>query len=147
MTSLKVVKHGKASGKERIYAGPEAVFLRCNDLCRMDREHFIVIHLDSQNHLIARETVAIGGLNTAHVPTREVFKGAVLNGSAALILVHNHPSGDPKPSRNDYEFTRRLKRAGALMGITILDHIIIGEYIFHSMRWQDDAWWLGMNAA
>ncbi len=97
------------------------------ELMKQDRELFIVLHLDGRNRLLAKETIAIGTLNTSLVHPREVFKGAVLNGSAAIICVHNHPSGDPAPSQEDKEITVRLQDAAHLMGIRMLDHIIIGR--------------------
>jgi DNA repair protein RadC len=91
------------------------------------REVFATIHLDSKNRLLCVEMVSIGSLNAAIVHPREVFKAALLSSAAALVLVHNHPSGDPTPSREDLELTKRLKEAGELLGIRVLDHVIIGS--------------------
>jgi DNA repair protein RadC len=80
--------------------------------------------------------VAIGSLTAALVHAREVFKPAVLANAAAVILAHNHPSGDPEPSREDRELTERLVKAGRLLGITVLDHVIVGEERFYSFADQ-----------
>ncbi len=90
------------------------------------REVFASIHLDSKNRLLCVETVSIGSLSAAIVHPREVFKAALLSSAAAMVFVHNHPSGDPTPSREDLELTKRLQEAGELLGIRVLDHVIIG---------------------
>jgi DNA repair protein RadC len=92
-----------------------------------DREHFMVLYLDRKGGLIVKEDISIGGLHSSIAHPREVFKTAVKRSAASIILVHNHPSGDPAPSREDIEITRRLIDAGHIMGIEILDHVIIGE--------------------
>ena len=90
-----------------------------------DREEFIVCLLDTASTLIALSTVSVGGLSASIVEPRQVFKVAVLSNAAALILAHNHPSGNPEPSREDLRITRQLVEAGKLMGIPIHDHLII----------------------
>ncbi|MDP2735624.1 MAG: DNA repair protein RadC [bacterium] len=92
-----------------------------------DREHFVVIMLDTKGRPIGINTVSTGTLNASLVHPREVFKPAILCNSAAIILAHNHPSGDPTPSREDRESTKRLVEAGELLGINVLDHVIIGD--------------------
>lgn len=99
-----------------------------------DREHFRVLYLDRKNGLLAMEDVSIGSLHSSIVHPREVFKTAVKKSAAAIILVHNHPSGDPGPSREDIEVTRRLIEAGNIMGIEVLDHIIIGDNTYCSLK-------------
>jgi len=91
------------------------------------KEHFIILLLDGKNRIVREEQVSEGSLNQSIVHPREVFKPAVKESAAAVILVHNHPSGDPTPSREDREITRRLKEGGDLLGIRVLDHIIIGD--------------------
>lgn len=93
--------------------------------CR--KEYFLVLLLDGKNRIIRRVQVSEGSLNQSIVHPREVFKPAVRESAAALILVHNHPTGDPTPSQEDLAITRRLKEAGEIMGIRVLDHIIIGD--------------------
>ena len=102
------------------------------ELLSADREHFLAIHLNTRNIPIATETVSIGALNATLVHPREVFKAAILNNAAGLILAHNHPSGDPTPSKEDLALTRRMMEAGELLGIDVFDHVIVvpdGRYI------------------
>jgi DNA repair protein RadC len=98
------------------------------------REHFRVVMLDVKNKVLGTEEISIGSLNTSLVHPREVFRPAVLKSCAGIILVHNHPSGDPTPSGEDLEVTRRLCDAGKLMGIEVLDHVVIGDGKFFSFR-------------
>ncbi|NKE72868.1 JAB domain-containing protein [Nitrospiraceae bacterium HYJII51-Mn-bac16s-1-B09] len=95
-------------------------------LAGADREYFVVLLLDQKHRINGLNLVSVGTLTMALVHPREVFKPAVL-ANAALILGHNHPSGDPEPSCEDRELTRRLVSAGELLGIDVLDHIVIGE--------------------
>lgn len=92
-----------------------------------NREFFLSLHLNSKNQLIREVLVSVGSLSTSVVHPREVFSAAVRDSSAALIFLHNHPSGDPAPSREDHDCTQRLVRAGKILGIRILDHIILGH--------------------
>ena len=104
------------------------------DLLKSDREKFICIHLNVKNQLISFEVVSTGSLTSSIVHPREVFKAAILANAAALVFIHNHPSGDPKPSLDDIEITKRLEKAGNLLGIEVLDHVIIGRDGFYSFR-------------
>lgn len=92
-----------------------------------DREHFVALMLDAKNRVIGLNTVSIGTLYCALVSPREVFKAAILANACAIIVAHNHPSGDPTPSPEDIEVTKRLHEAGKLLEIEVLDHIIVGE--------------------
>ena len=94
---------------------------------KLDREHFEILHLDTKNKITAKEIISIGSLNSSIVHPREVFKGAILNNSASIILLHNHPSGDTKPSREDISITQRLIKAGEILGIKVIDHLILGD--------------------
>ena len=96
------------------------------------REHFYSLHLNSKNRLIREVLVSIGSLNASVVHPREVFAPAVRDSSAAIIFLHNHPSGDPSPSREDDECTRRLVSAGRILGIRVLDHIVFGHNGYYS---------------
>ena len=98
------------------------------------KEKFIILCLDSKNQVIHEQTVFIGSLDISIVHPREIFKTALLESSAAIVLVHNHPSGDPTPSKEDIEITKRLVDSGKLIGISILDHIIIGDGCFISLK-------------
>jgi DNA repair protein RadC len=96
------------------------------------KEHFYSLHLNSKNQLIREVLISIGSLSTSIVHPREVFAPAVRDGTAALIFMHNHPSGDPSPSREDRECTRRLIHAGQILGIRILDHVVLGHFDYYS---------------
>jgi DNA repair protein RadC len=93
----------------------------------LDRETFVAVLLDGKNRVLGFNVVSVGSLTAALVHPREVFKPAILANGAAIILVHNHPSGDPEPSAEDRAITERLKQAGELLGIKILDHVVIGD--------------------
>ena len=92
-----------------------------------DREVFVVALLTVRQRLLGLHTVSIGCLSSSLVHPREVYKPAILAGSAALLIAHNHPSGDPEPSAEDFSLTRRLAAAGSLLGIEVLDHVVLGE--------------------
>jgi DNA repair protein RadC len=91
------------------------------------KEHFLSLHLNSKNQLIREALVSIGSLSTSVVHPREVFAPAVRDSTAAIIFLHNHPSGDPQPSSEDRECTTRLCQAGKILGIRVLDHVVIGH--------------------
>ena len=99
-----------------------------------NREHMCVMLLNVKNHIIAWETISIGSLDASVVHPREVFRPAIIKGAASIILVHNHPSGDPTPSKEDLEVTARMVQVGRVMNISVLDHIIIGGDNFVSMK-------------
>ncbi|MGI6657791.1 MAG: JAB domain-containing protein [Dethiobacteraceae bacterium] len=97
-------------------------------------EQFWVITLTTKNEIAGLHPISVGSLNASLVHPREVFKPAYLNNAASIMLTHNHPSGDPTPSREDITITKRLCEAGELLGIQVLDHIIVGEERFESLR-------------
>lgn len=98
------------------------------------KEHFLVLCLNARRQLLRVETVSVGTLSASLVHPREVFSPAISHGAAAVVAVHNHPSGDPSPSAEDREATRRLQRAGELLGIPLADHVIVSESSFFSFR-------------
>jgi DNA repair protein RadC len=98
------------------------------------KEHFLVLCLDTRNRLINCKPVSVGSLDTSIVHPREVFKEAVSSCAASVIFAHNHPSGDPEPSKEDVELTKRLARAGEIMGIEVLDHIIVCDKSHVSLK-------------
>jgi DNA repair protein RadC len=100
----------------------------------LTKEEFLVVVLDTKNRLVKYEFISKGTLNASIVHPREVFRIAILHIAAAVILLHNHPSGDPTPSQEDIELTRRLVEAGSLLGINVLDHIIIAGAKFASLK-------------
>ena len=98
------------------------------------KEYFLALLLDTRNQLIKVAEISIGSLDTSIVHPREVFKEAISASAAAVIFVHNHPSGDPEASEDDIKLTKRLAEAGELVGIEVLDHIIIGDKKFLSLK-------------
>ncbi|HEX7057899.1 MAG TPA: DNA repair protein RadC [Bacilli bacterium] len=106
------------------------------DLRYLQQEHFICLFLNTKNHIIGQETLSIGSLNSTIVHPREVFRAAIKRSSASIICAHNHPSGDPTPSQEDIRLTKRLMEAGELIGIDVLDHLIIGDGHFISLKEQ-----------
>jgi DNA repair protein RadC len=106
------------------------------DLRYLQKEHFVCLFLNTKNHVIAQETLSMGSLNASIVHPREVFRAAIKRGSASIICLHNHPSGDPTPSPEDISMTARLVEAGEIIGIDVLDHVIIGDQRFVSLKEQ-----------
>ncbi|MEQ1843981.1 MAG: DNA repair protein RadC [Nitrospira sp.] len=97
-----------------------------------DREHMYGVFLDTKHRIIGMHHIAMGSMNQAIIHPREVFKCAILLNAAALVIAHNHPSGDPTPSAEDRLLTKRLADAGEILGITLLDHLVIGDNRFYS---------------
>lgn len=116
------------------FDGPEVVARHARELVCDAREHFIVWLLNARHRMLAQELVSIGSLSASIVHPREVFRPAITASAAAIVLAHNHPSGDLEPSRDDIEITRRLVRAGHLLGIPVLDHVILAGERYASMR-------------
>ncbi len=100
----------------------------------MREEHFGVLLLDTRHRLIGAVVVSVGSLDASLVHPREVFRAAAEHSAAAIVLFHNHPSGDPSPSADDLTLTRRLVQAGELMGIGVVDHVVLGDGCWHSVR-------------
>jgi len=98
------------------------------------QEEFHILMLDSKNKILREERVSIGLLNSSLVHPREVFKAAIKEAANAIIIVHNHPSGDPTPSKEDLEVTQRLMEAGEVLGIRVLDHVIVGKQSYWSWK-------------
>jgi DNA repair protein RadC len=98
------------------------------------QEHFIVLLLDTKNRFMAHRIVSRGTLDSSAAHPREVFKEAIRESASAVILMHNHPSGDPEPSPEDRSVTRQLVEAGAILGIRVLDHLILGRGRYYSFR-------------
>ncbi|MCM3021885.1 RadC family protein [Heyndrickxia ginsengihumi] len=105
-----------------------------NDMRFLTQEHFVCLYLNVKNQVIHQQTIFIGSLNASIVHPREVFKEAFRRSAASIICFHNHPSGDPSPSREDIEVTKRLVECGKIMGIEVLDHMIIGDKKYISLK-------------
>nr|WP_269433276.1 DNA repair protein RadC [Gracilibacillus massiliensis] len=104
------------------------------ELCSLKQEHFVVLFLNTKNQVLHRQTIFIGSLNASIVHPREVFREAVRRSAASIICAHNHPSGDPSPSQEDIHVTKRLLESGKMIGIELLDHLIIGDHKFISLK-------------
>lgn len=128
-----IVREGRQSSAE--LSNPQAVFKFLQPKARrLDREHFWRIDLDARSRVLGYETVSIGTISASLVHPREVFKGAILQNAAAVIIAHNHPSGDTTPSPEDKDATRRIQRAGELLGIPLLDHMVVADQSFYSFK-------------
>ncbi|WML45546.1 DNA repair protein RadC [Neobacillus sp. PS3-40] len=105
-----------------------------NDMRFLSQEHFVCLYLNTKNQVLHKQTIFIGSLNASIVHPREVYKEALRRSAASIICLHNHPSGDPTPSREDIDVTKRLSECGKIIGIDLLDHLIIGENKFVSLK-------------
>lgn len=128
LESFNSVEKPKISSPEDVY---RRLFPRMREL---KKEMFIELCLDTKNQILKEEVISVGSLNANVVHPREVFKLALTESAAHIIVAHNHPSGDPTPSREDIEITKKLVETGNIMGITVLDHVIIGDGRHFSMK-------------
>ena len=124
----------------KIVSSPKAIWnitkdlLLAEDKIDQDKEHFWVFHLDNRNRIKLIDLVSLGILNSSIVHPRETFRRAVIEGSAQIIIAHNHPSGEATPSEDDLTVTKRLVKAGEILGIELIDHLIITLAGFTSMK-------------
>lgn len=129
----RVVKAGR--GRIRSVRCPEdAASLVMEDMRQLDREHFKVILLDSKNAVISIETISVGTVNASIVHPREALRPALEKSATSMVLVHNHPTGNVSPSREDILLTKRFEKCGRLLGIDVVDHIIIGDGRYKSLK-------------
>lgn len=127
--------HGPLPTERYTIRAPEdAARLLAPQMRHLDREHFRAILLNTKHEVLAVVEVAVGNLDSAPIHPREVFKEAVRRSAAAVIVAHNHPSGTPEPSGDDLAITERLRAAGRIVGIDVLDHLIIGHGRYVSLR-------------
>ncbi len=126
--------HARQRPRPVIRTAAEVFALCSGEMQGLEREVFHVLLLDGKHRLKAREIVSIGSLTSSIVHPREVFRSAVRHAAAAVICAHNHPSGDPEPSAEDLEVTRRLHQAGRLLGVPLLDHVVLGDGGWVSLR-------------
>ncbi|MBR3458367.1 MAG: DNA repair protein RadC [Selenomonadaceae bacterium] len=125
----------KAAEKVEIVHGPEDAAHYAMPRFRFEqKEHFAVMLLNTKNHILGLAEISVGSLSASIVHPREVFRAAIRYAAAAMILLHNHPSGDPSPSREDIQVTHRMVKAGQIMDIPVLDHIILGDNRFVSLK-------------
>lgn len=123
---VQLVREATTEGPKAIRSPKDAADILETYLTGADREHFVVLLMDTKHKVRGVHTASIGGLSAAVVHPRDIFKAAILANSAAVILGHNHPSGDPTPSREDIDVTRRLTEAGKLLGVEVLDSLVVG---------------------
>jgi DNA repair protein RadC len=123
-----------ASKKIRVGSDEDAASVFMPEMRHLKNECFNVALLNIKNEIIATRCISKGGINSSLVDTREVFKSAIKHGAASILLAHNHTSGNPEPSENDKAVTLRLVRAGEILGVKVVDHIIIGDGEYFSMR-------------
>ena len=124
----------KETEPNTIKSPEDVAYLLMNEMRYLDKEHFKAVLLNTKNHVLSIEDISVGNLNASIVHPREVFKTAIRRSSGSVILVHNHPSGDPTPSKEDINVTKRIVESGELLGIPVLDHIIIGDGTFTSLK-------------
>ena len=135
IVSVRMVKECSMLYKNRVIRSPEDGYrLLQQFLGEVDREHFIVVCLDTKNQPTAINVCHIGSLNASLVHPREVMKPAILSNAASIIVGHNHPSGSAEPSQEDIQVTRKLVEAGKIIGIDVIDHIVMGEDEFVSLK-------------
>ena len=125
---------GSTANRPVITSPAEVAKLLMESMRHLDREHFKIVVLNTKNQVLATELISVGSLSSSIVHPREIFKGPLRRSAAAVVLCHNHPSGDPAPSPEDVEVTRRLIEAGRILGIEVLDHVIIGDNRYASLR-------------
>ncbi|MDP8931403.1 MAG: DNA repair protein RadC [Actinomycetota bacterium] len=124
---VRVYRPGAPEHRPQITSPEEGAELLVPLLQDLDREHCVILNLDVKHRVVATTTVSIGSVDHTFMGPREVFRDALLHGAGAIVIAHNHPSGDAEPSRDDERITRRLGQAGEVLGIEVLDHIIIGH--------------------
>lgn len=120
--------------KRKVRSPKDVYALMYPKMREQKKEKFVTLYLDTKNQILKEEVVSVGSLNASIVHPREVFKSALMESSASVIMIHNHPSGDPSPSREDILVTEKLVEGGKLLGIDVLDHIIIGEGRYVSLK-------------
>lgn len=120
--------------KMQIRSADDAAEYFMDRLRHLKKEHFVTLHLDTKHCIIGEDVTSVGSLDASIVHPREIFKLAVKRSASAILCLHNHPSGDPTPSPEDIAVTRRLCEAGRLLGIDVLDHIVVGDGEFVSLK-------------
>ena len=132
--TLKAVREKSIKYAPKVRAPDQAAAILRAYLRDKDCEHLVVLMVDGQHNYLGLAVAAKGGISGLHISPREVFKHAIVHRAHAIILGHNHPSGDPTPSAEDLEFTERVAQAGKLMGCPLLDHIIISSGLQEGWR-------------
>ncbi len=137
LAALELGRRALRGNGSRVLSSPKHVQQYARSYATAEKEHFLVVHLTTRHVPSLLEVVSIGTLNGSLVHPREVFRRAISESSASLVLVHNHPSGDPSPSADDLEITARLVKVGELVGIEVLDHVILAGERYFSFREEE----------
>jgi DNA repair protein RadC len=124
---------GPPAGRPQVTSPEDAFAIVAPLLSGRDREHCLLVNLDTKHRLLTVATVSIGTVDHTFMAPREIFREALLAGASAVFLAHNHPSGDPTPSADDRQVTRRLAQAGTTLGVDVLDHLVVGAQDFVSL--------------
>lgn len=128
------LSRGNLLDRITIRSPKDAADYMMDSLRYLHQEHFVSLFLNTKNQIIGQETIFVGTLNSSLVHPREVFREAIRRSSASVLLLHNHPSGDPTPSKEDLDITQRMVESGNLLGIEVLDHLIIGDGSYISLK-------------
>ena len=134
LAALELGRRAQTDTQAKKILTPKDVLREIDDIRTKNREYLVALFLNARHELLERQTIAIGGLNTNSIESRDVFSKALALPCAFVVLVHNHPSNDPTPSKDDKTFTKRLSEAGELLGIKIVDHIIVSKKDYFSFR-------------
>lgn len=126
-------------GPGPIITSPGAAWCRVKEMGDLAQEQLRVLSLDSRNLLLGIHVIYVGNINTCLIRSADVFRPAIIANAANIVVAHNHPSGDPQPSLNDVAVTKQLLRAGRLLGLYVLDHIIVGSNLFISLKEETSA--------
>lgn len=142
MTKYESIREARTPYKRKQLAdkitSSDDAYIQFKEYAELEREHFIVLTLDGASRVIDKRVISIGTLNQTLVHPREVFRPAILDNSAGIIIAHNHPSGQLEASLEDRRVTKRLKEVGTLIGIELLDHIIVSKDGYFSFRDEDE---------
>ncbi len=142
VVSIRLVDEPPLLSETPVNSPKSAIALLGEDLRSYDREIVSVLNLNAKGGVINENLVSMGSLSNAIVAPREIFKSAILSNASDIILLHNHPSGDPTPSEEDFSVTERLGKCGELLGIRLMDHIIIGgRYRYYSFNEHREMYW------
>ena len=131
--NVRFYRPGAPEDRQQITSPEAAAEILVPMLHGLDREHCVTLNLDTKHRFIAATTVSIGSIDHTFMSPREVYRDALLHSAAAIVIAHNHPSGDAEPSRDDEMVTRRLHKAGEVVGIDVLDHMVIGHDRWESL--------------
>lgn len=136
-----VLKEGNTLYCQEPLSNPELIAGTIgNEIRNLDREEMVVVNMTAKNHAISYHVVSIGDVSACAFSIANIFKTAIIQNAAAIVLMHNHPSGDLIPSREDIATTKRIKKAGEIIGVTLLDHIIVGPGRFDYLSMLDSGY-------